>query len=80
MYPTNQRTLTQPQHAFDLPRVLVWTLAGIGRASLTLAHSLDATLARPTARHEMGDRPRARLGPSQSQQAAHLIPDSWKVR
>ena len=77
---TNPTAFTPPQHAFDLPRATVWVLASTGRASLALARSLDAALTRSTDSHELANRPRARLGPSQESQARHLIPDSWKVR
>jgi hypothetical protein len=80
MYSTNETVITRPAHPFDLPRATVWLLASVGSASLSLAHSLDAALARQGVRHESVDRPRARLGPSQTVQARHLIPDSWKVR
>ena len=81
MYSTNQTALTRPQHAFDLPRATVWLLAAAGTATLELAHGLDAALAVDARRQaELADRPRARLGPSGSTQARHLIPDSWKVR
>lgn len=80
MYSTNQTTFARPEHVFDLPRYTVWVLAAAGTMSLAMAHAIDATLVRRAARHELADRPRARLGPSQSMQTRHLIPDSWKVR
>jgi hypothetical protein len=80
MYSTNLSALTRPQHVFDLPRATIWLLASVGSASLVLAHTLDETLSRTSVRHQLVDRPRARLGPSPDVQARHLIPDSWKVR
>jgi hypothetical protein len=80
MFDSNTQTLQRPRHFLDLPRATVWTFALAGSASLWLAHALDAAIARRATRREWADRPRARLGPSQSVQSDHLIPDSWKVR
>jgi len=80
MLDSNTRALGRPQHFFDLPRATVWTIALFGEASLNLAYALDAAIARRASRRDMATRPRARLGPSQSFQAEHSIPDSWKVR
>jgi hypothetical protein len=80
MSTTNPNAFVRPQHAYDLPRAAVWLLAAAGQASLSLAHSLDAALTRAAEVNQHVDRPRARLGPSQTVHARHLIPDSWRVR
>lgn len=80
MFEARTHALSRPAHPFDLPAATVWTLALVGSAAVRLAYTLDATLSRRAERRESADRPRARLGPSQSVQADHLIPDSWRIR
>jgi hypothetical protein len=80
MIDNNTQALQRPQHLFDLPRATVWTLAVLGASALQLAHSLDRQFSDANRSHATADRPRERLGPSQSVQSQYLIPDSWRIR
>jgi hypothetical protein len=80
MFETRTQALSRPAHVLDLPALTVWILALAGSASLRLAFALDAANARRIARRESAQRPRARLGPTQSAQTDHLVPDSWRIR
>jgi len=80
MIETRAHAFSRPAHILDLPGVTVWVLALAGIATLKLAYALDAANTRHIDRRESAQRPRARLGPSQSAQTDHLIPDSWRIR
>jgi len=80
MIKTDTYAFARPRHLFDVPAFTVWALAAAGSASIRLAYALDVARSQHLADNRSVHRPRARLGPSESAQTDHLVPDSWRVR
>ena len=74
MYLQDTRTLTRPAHPFDLPAIMVATLAATGRGALSAAYALDRILSR------RAERPRGRLGPAMRSHAEVGATDSARIR